>query len=65
MSKLQFQQRTAITEPSSFLAATAGPSHASGSKSSQKRKASEEPEGSAPKYVDASGSKDSGSSLNQ
>ncbi|KAJ7347223.1 hypothetical protein DFH08DRAFT_936816 [Mycena albidolilacea] len=66
MSKLQFQQRTAIAEPSSFLAATAGgPSHASGSKSSQKRKASEEPEGSAPKCVDASGGKDSGSSLNQ
>ncbi|KAJ7849811.1 hypothetical protein B0H14DRAFT_3137853 [Mycena olivaceomarginata] len=75
MSKMQFQQRTAIAEPSSFLAATAGPSHASGSKSSQKRKASEEPEGSAPKCVDtssdvdnislASGGKDSGSSLNQ
>ncbi|KAJ7320922.1 hypothetical protein DFH08DRAFT_819162 [Mycena albidolilacea] len=75
MSKLQFQQRTAIAEPSSFLAATAGPSHASDSKSSQKRKASEEPEGSAPKCVNtssdvdnislASGGKDSGSSLNQ
>ncbi|KAJ7368226.1 hypothetical protein DFH08DRAFT_928473 [Mycena albidolilacea] len=67
MSKLQFQQRTAIAEPSSFLAATSitSPSHASGSKSSQKRKASEEPEGSAPKCVDASGGKDSGSSLNQ
>ncbi|KAJ7847820.1 hypothetical protein B0H14DRAFT_2583366 [Mycena olivaceomarginata] len=74
MSKLQFQQRTAIAEPSSF-AATASPSHASGSKSSQKLKASEEPEGSAPKCVDASsdvgnislasGGKDSGSSLNQ
>ncbi|KAJ7814668.1 hypothetical protein B0H14DRAFT_3149325 [Mycena olivaceomarginata] len=65
MSKLQFQQHTAIAEPSSFLAATAGPSHASGSKSSQKRKASEEPEGSAPKCVDVSGGKDSSSSLNQ
>ncbi|KAJ7877762.1 hypothetical protein B0H14DRAFT_3130161 [Mycena olivaceomarginata] len=63
MSKLQFQQHTAVAEPSSFLAATASPSHASSSKSSQKLKASEEPEGSAPKRVDASGGKDSGSSF--
>ncbi|KAJ7349947.1 hypothetical protein DFH08DRAFT_807269 [Mycena albidolilacea] len=65
MSKLQFQQCTAIAEPSSSLAATAGPSHASDSKSSQKRKASEESEGSAPKRVNTSGGKDRGSSLNQ